>query len=119
MLVRILTKMLGYDKAHQRPSDELAEFQGARQPIGRTKRGMNTKLHGVSDADGRPLSVFMTPDRSATTQRGSDFFVSKAVKVGAAVLGVRRQSRSLSSSRLCNSAQPVCDGAFSAVFAIA
>ncbi|MGU3314161.1 hypothetical protein ACLBWH_01310 [Sphingomonas sp. M6A6_1c] len=64
---RILAKMLGYDKAHQRPSDELAEFRGARQPIGRTKRGMNTKLYGVSDADGRPLSVFMTPDRSATT----------------------------------------------------
>ena len=28
--------------------------------IGRTKGGMNTKLHAVSDADGRPLSFFMT-----------------------------------------------------------
>ena len=28
--------------------------------IGRTKGGMNTKLHAVSDANGRPLSFFMT-----------------------------------------------------------
>lgn len=28
--------------------------------IGRTKGGMNTKLHAVTDADGRPLSFFMT-----------------------------------------------------------
>jgi len=28
--------------------------------IGRTKGGLNTKLHAVSDADGRPLSFFMT-----------------------------------------------------------
>ena len=28
--------------------------------IGRTKGGMNTKLHAVGDADGRPLSFFMT-----------------------------------------------------------
>src|SRR3546814_561398 len=28
--------------------------------IGRTKGGMNTKLHAVTDANGRPLSFFMT-----------------------------------------------------------
>ena len=28
--------------------------------IGRTKGGMNTKLHAVADANGRPLSFFMT-----------------------------------------------------------
>lgn len=28
--------------------------------IGRTKGGMNTKLHAVTDASGRPLSFFMT-----------------------------------------------------------
>ncbi len=28
--------------------------------IGRTKGGMNTKLHAISDANGRPLSFFMT-----------------------------------------------------------
>ena len=28
--------------------------------IGRTKGGMNTKLHAVTDADGRPIRFFMT-----------------------------------------------------------
>jgi len=28
--------------------------------IGRTKGGMNTKLHAVTDANGRPLSFFIT-----------------------------------------------------------
>ena len=28
--------------------------------IGRTKGGLNTKLHAVADAKGRPLSFFMT-----------------------------------------------------------
>ena len=28
--------------------------------IGRTKGGMNTKLHAVTDANGRPISLFMT-----------------------------------------------------------
>lgn len=28
--------------------------------IGRTKGGMNTKLHAVTDADGRPIQFFMT-----------------------------------------------------------
>ena len=28
--------------------------------IGRTKGGMNTKLHAVTDAEGRPIRVFMT-----------------------------------------------------------
>ena len=28
--------------------------------VGRTKGGMNTKLHALTDADGRPLSFFMT-----------------------------------------------------------
>jgi len=28
--------------------------------IGRTKGGMNTKLHAVTDAEGTPLSFFMT-----------------------------------------------------------
>lgn len=28
--------------------------------IGRTKGGMNTKLHAVTDANGRPISFFMT-----------------------------------------------------------
>ena len=28
--------------------------------IGRTKGGMNTKLHAVTDADGRPIRFFVT-----------------------------------------------------------
>ena len=28
--------------------------------IGRTKGGLNTKLHAVADANGRPISFFMT-----------------------------------------------------------
>jgi transposase len=28
--------------------------------IGRTKGDMNTKLHAVTDADGRPIRFFMT-----------------------------------------------------------
>lgn len=31
--------------------------------IGRTKCGMNTKLHAITDANGRPLSFFMTAGR--------------------------------------------------------
>jgi integrase len=30
------------------------------RPIGRTKGGMNTKLHAVTDANGRPISFFVT-----------------------------------------------------------
>jgi transposase len=33
---------------------------GAGRLIGRTKGGMNTKLHAVTDANGRPISFFMT-----------------------------------------------------------
>ena len=31
--------------------------------IGRTKGGMNTKLHAVTDANGRPLSFFIAADQ--------------------------------------------------------
>ncbi|WP_375272705.1 IS5 family transposase [Sphingomonas sp.] len=49
-----------YLKAH-RTASSLRVKKGARgRLIGRTKGGMNTKLHAVSDADGRPLSFFMT-----------------------------------------------------------
>jgi predicted oxidoreductase len=34
--------------------------QSARRLIGRTKGGLNTKLHAVTDAKGRPLKFFMT-----------------------------------------------------------
>ena len=31
--------------------------------INRTKGGMNTKLHAVTDAEGRPIRSFMTPGK--------------------------------------------------------
>ncbi len=49
-----------YLKAH-RTASSLREKKGdLGRLIGRTKGGMNTSLHAVSDADGRPLSFFMT-----------------------------------------------------------
>ncbi|WP_338469021.1 IS5 family transposase [Sphingomonas sp. gentR] len=48
-----------YLKAHRTASSLRVKGDLGRL-IGRTKGGMNTKLHAVSDADGRPLSFFMT-----------------------------------------------------------
>jgi transposase len=50
-------------KAHRtaasRRSKKGSDDQRARL-IGRTKGGMNTKLHAITDADGRPIRFFMT-----------------------------------------------------------
>jgi hypothetical protein len=35
--------------------------------IGRTKGGINTKLHAVTDADGRPIRFFMTAGQVSDT----------------------------------------------------
>ena len=48
-----------YLKAH-RTASSLRVKGGLGRLIGRTKGGMNTKLHAVADANGRPLSFFMT-----------------------------------------------------------
>ncbi|MFT9026599.1 IS5 family transposase [Acetobacter indonesiensis] len=49
-----------YLKAH-RTASSLRFKKGARgRLIGRTKGGMNTKLHAVTDRNGRPLDFFMT-----------------------------------------------------------
>jgi transposase len=49
-----------YLKAH-RTASSLREKKGrADRLIGRTKGGMNTKLHAVTDANGRPISFFIT-----------------------------------------------------------
>ena len=45
---------LSPDLCNKAPSD-----QGGRL-LGRTKGGMNTKLHTVTDAEGRPVQFFMT-----------------------------------------------------------
>lgn len=48
-----------YLKAH-RTASSLAVKKGLGRLIGGTKGGMNTKLHAVTDANGRPISLFMT-----------------------------------------------------------
>lgn len=48
-----------YLKAH-RTASSLRVKRGAGRLIGRTKGGMNTKLHAVTDANGRPVSFFIT-----------------------------------------------------------
>jgi hypothetical protein len=53
-----------YLKAHRTASSLRAKKRGPDDQrgrlIGRTKAGLNTKLHAVTDAKGRPLKVFMT-----------------------------------------------------------
>ena len=56
------TVMIGatYLKAHRTASSLRVKKGDLGRLIGRTKGGMNTKLHAVADANGRPLSFFMT-----------------------------------------------------------
>lgn len=49
-----------YLKAHPHGIKPAGKKGGLGRLIGRTKGGMNTKLHAVTDANGRPLSFFMT-----------------------------------------------------------
>ena len=50
-----------YLKAHRAASSlRVNQVGGLGRLIGRTKGGMNTKLHAASHANGRPLSFFMT-----------------------------------------------------------
>ncbi len=49
-----------YLKAHRTASGLRAKKGGRGRLIGRTKGGMNTKLHAVTDAIGRPIRFFMT-----------------------------------------------------------
>ncbi|WP_312124244.1 IS5 family transposase [Brevundimonas sp.] len=49
-----------YLKAHRTASSLRGKKGGLGRLIGRTKGGMNTKLHAVTDAHGRPISLFMT-----------------------------------------------------------
>ncbi|WP_298089721.1 IS5 family transposase [uncultured Sphingomonas sp.] len=49
-----------YLKAHRTASSLRVKKGNLGRLIGRTKGGMNTKLHAVADANGRPLSFFMT-----------------------------------------------------------
>ncbi|QIE43107.1 IS5 family transposase (plasmid) [Rhodobacteraceae bacterium SC52] len=49
-----------YLKAHRTASSLRFEKGGRGRLIGRTKGGMNTKLHAVTDASGRPIRFFIT-----------------------------------------------------------
>ncbi|MEP9403130.1 IS5 family transposase [Sphingomonas sp. VNH70] len=49
-----------YLKAHRTASSLRVKKGNLGRLIGRTKGGMNTKLHALADANGRPLSFFMT-----------------------------------------------------------
>ena len=49
-----------YLKAHRTASSLRAKKRGRGRQIGRTKGGMNTKLHAVTDARGRPIRFFMS-----------------------------------------------------------
>ena len=55
------TIMIGatYLKAH-RTASSLRLKGGRGGPIGRTKGGMNTKPHAVTDSNGRPIRFFIT-----------------------------------------------------------
>jgi len=49
-----------YLKTHRTASSLTVKKVGLGRLIGRTKGGMNTKFHAVTDANGRPISLFMT-----------------------------------------------------------
>jgi len=56
-------KSLMIDATHLKAHCTASSWQlkrGLGRLIGRTKGGMNTKLHAVADANGRPLSYFTT-----------------------------------------------------------
>ena len=48
-----------YLKAHRTATSMAAKKWGCGRLIGRTKGGMNTKLHAVCDSQGRPIDLFV------------------------------------------------------------
>ncbi|TNB90878.1 IS5 family transposase [Paracoccus marcusii] len=49
-----------YLKAHRTATSMAGQKGGRGRLIGRTKGGMNTKLHAICDSQGRPLDLFIT-----------------------------------------------------------
>ena len=49
-----------YLKAHRTATSMAVKKGGRGRLIGRTKGGMNTKLHAICDSQGRPLDLFIT-----------------------------------------------------------
>lgn len=70
-----------YLKAHCTASS-LCVKKGARgRQIGRTKGGMNTKLHAVADAKERPIGFFMSADQ-LSDYTGAAALLSSLPKAG-------------------------------------
>ncbi|WP_288960822.1 IS5 family transposase [uncultured Sulfitobacter sp.] len=78
-----------YLNAHRTPSNLRLKKGGRGRFIGRTKGGMNTKLHAVTDTIGLPIRLFMTAGRVSdyTGVRALVNNLSKAVQISAAQLG--------------------------------
>ena len=51
---------VAYLKAHRTATSMAVKKGGRGRLIGRTKRGMNTKLHAICDSKGPPLNLFVT-----------------------------------------------------------
>src|SRR5690606_6625557 len=50
------------------PGDRFPEGRGSPRAIGRTKGGLNSKLHMLSDGKGRPLDFFLSPGQMADSR---------------------------------------------------
>jgi len=53
------------DKAHRTASSLAVEKGGRGRLIGRTKGGLNSKLHVLADAKGRPISMFLSAGQTS------------------------------------------------------
>ncbi len=65
-----------YMKAHRTAISLGAKKRGRGRLIGRTKGGMNTKLHAICDSRGRPLNLFITAGQA------SDYIGARALLNG-------------------------------------
>ncbi len=76
-----------YLKAHRTASSLRLKKGGCERLIGRTKGGMNTKLHAVTDTIGRPIRVFITPGQV------SDYTGARALVSGLPAAGCLLEDR--------------------------
>jgi Transposase DDE domain len=52
-------------KAHRSASSLRGKKGGSERFIGRTKGGLNSKLHAVTDAKGRPIAMFLSASQTS------------------------------------------------------
>ena len=71
-----------YLKAHRTATSLGVKKGGRGRLIGRTKGGMNTKLHAICDSRGSPLSLFVTARRSAITSRRGHYSAAFRMSTG-------------------------------------